>query len=83
MDYDAEQFFGDYEIYKETTTAAHIGYDRDLETIFVEYDNKRVAIDETDIATVEKLLDGFDIPFTERLGQVFWRWDGRQRDGKE
>lgn len=50
-----------------------IGYDRDLEEVFVEANNKRVAIDETDIATIEKLLDGFDIPFTERLGQAFWR----------
>lgn len=64
-------FLDDYETVDKT--AAHIGYDRDLEEVFLEVNNKRVVIDETDIATVEKLLDGFNIPYTERLGQAFWR----------
>ena len=51
----------------------HIGYDRDLEEVFIEANNKRVTIDETDVATVEKILDGFGIPFIERLEQAFWR----------
>lgn len=64
-------FFKDYEAVKDES--AKIGYDRDIEELFLELNNIRVAIDETEVATVEKLLDGFGIPFTERLGQAFWR----------
>lgn len=50
----------------------HIGYDEE-EGLYVDNNNFRVYIDETEVATVEKLLEGFEIPFTEKVGQAFLR----------
>lgn len=71
-EYDTEMFFDEYEAVSNESTAC-ICYDRELEELYVEMNCIRVSIDETEIATVEKLLDGFGIPFTERLGQVFYK----------
>lgn len=68
--FDTETFFENYETPFEKSVA-HIGYDRDLEELYVEMNCIRIAIDETEIATVEKLLDGFGISFTEKVGQAF------------
>lgn len=68
-DYDTEMFFREYEAPLNKTTA-HIGYDKECESLYVENNCFRVYIDETEVATVEKLLEGFEIPFTEKIGQV-------------
>ena len=68
--YDTEQFFEDYETPVEKSDV-HIGYDRECESLYVDNNNFRVYIDETEVATVEKLLEGFEIPFTEKVGQAF------------
>lgn len=70
--YDSEQFFEDYET-PTNKTNANIGYDRELESLYVEIDGVKITIDETEVATVEKLLEGFEIPFTEKIGQVFYK----------
>lgn len=68
--YDTEQFFEDYETPVEKSDV-HIGYDRESERLYVEMNCIRVFIEENEVATVEKLLDGFGIEFTEKIGQVF------------
>ena len=70
--YDSEDFFERYEV-PLNKTAAHIGYDKESESLYVEHSCIRVFIDETEVATVEKLLEGFEIPFTEKIGQVFYK----------
>lgn len=70
--YDTEQFFEDYEI-SANKIAAHIGYDEESERLYVENNCFRVYIDEVEVATVEKLLEGFEISFTEKIGQVFYK----------
>ncbi len=62
------EFFEKYEL--NGTKYVHIGYDRECESLYVENNCFRVYIDETEVATVEKLLDGFEISFTEKIGQV-------------
>ena len=64
------EFFEEYETVSNESNA-HIGYDRDLEKFYVEMNCIRIAIDDTEVATVEKLLEGFEIPFTERIGAYF------------
>lgn len=70
--YDTEDFFKDYEIPIEKSDV-HIGYDKESEELYMEMNCIRVFIEETEVATVEKLLEGFGISFTEKIGQVFWR----------
>lgn len=70
--YDTEQFFEDYETPVEKSDV-HIGYDGDEGRLYVENNCIRVFIEETEVATVEKLLEGFGISFTEKIGQVFLR----------
>ena len=71
--YDSEDFFDDYEPFCKEQNNARIGYDRKLEELYVEMNCIRITIDETEVATVEKLLEGFEIPFTEKIGQAFWK----------
>lgn len=53
--------------------SAHIGYDGDIERLYLQCGDKYVSIDETEVGTVEKILEGLGIPFTERIGQCFWK----------
>ena len=69
--YDTEQFFEDYETPVEKSDV-HIGYDEE-EGLYVENNCIRVFIEENEVATVEKLLEGYEIPFTEKIGQAFLR----------
>ena len=69
--YDSEDFFDDYEPFCKEQNNARIGYDKELEELYVEMNCIRITIDETEVATVEKLLEGFEIPFTEKIGQAF------------
>lgn len=70
-------FFDDYEtisnkpINKEQANV-HIGYDRDLEDLYMEYSGMsriNISIDKSEVATVEKVLDALKIPYTEKLGE--------------
>ena len=69
--YDSEDFFDDYEPFYKEQNNARIGYDKELEELYVEMNCIRITIDETEVATVEKLLEGFEIPFTEKIRQAF------------
>ena len=69
--YDTEQFFEDYETPVEKSDV-HIGYDGE-EGLYVENNCIRVFVEENEVATVEKLLEGYEIPFTEKIGQAFLR----------
>lgn len=70
-EYNTEMFFEEYETVSKST--AHIGYDKELKELYVEMNCIRITIDETEVATVEKLLEGFEIPFTEKIGRAFWK----------
>lgn len=70
-------FFDDYEpisnnpIDKEQASV-HIGYDRDLEDLYMEYSGMsriNISIDKSEVSTVEKVLDALKIPYTEKLGE--------------
>lgn len=79
--YDTEDFFDEYEsisnksISKEQT-CVKIGYDRDLEELYMEYSGIsriNISIDKSEVATVEKVLDALKIPYTEKLGEyLLW-----------
>lgn len=67
-----EDFFDDYEeITNETCElTAEIGYDEELVEIYVIFNEKYITLGKSEVATVEKILDGLQIPFTERLGAL-------------
>lgn len=67
-EYDTKMFFEEYET-PSNNSIAHIDYDGESEALYVEMNCIRITIDETEVATVEKLLDGFGISFTEKIGQ--------------
>jgi hypothetical protein len=69
--YDKESFLDDYEPYSKVENDAYIGYDKDLEELYVEMNNARITIDKSEISVVERLFDGFGINFVERVGQYF------------
>lgn len=69
--YNSEYFFDDYEPFCKEQNDARIGYDKELEELYVEMNCIRITIEETEVATVEKLLEGFEIPFIEKIGQAF------------
>lgn len=71
VDYDSEIFFETYEEILSEKSVVHIGYDIDLEEYYIEMNSVRLTINKTEVATVEKLLDVFKIPFTEKIGQAF------------
>ena len=50
-----------------------IKYDKGINQVYIDIDMgmKNIQIDRTEIATVEKIFDAMDIPYTERLGEVF------------
>lgn len=50
-----------------------IKYDRGINQVYIDIDMgmKNIQIDRTEIATVEKIFDAMDIPYTEKLGEVF------------
>lgn len=73
--YDTETFNTMYELplsYDFGDMIAKIGYDEDLHEFFVKFNERMIIIDEKNgIETVEKILDGLQIPFTERIGTYF------------
>ena len=49
----------------------NIEYDKEINQVFLRNGNRTLTIDRTEIATVEKIFDAMDIPYTEKLGEVF------------
>lgn len=70
---DSEYFLENYEPCINTEMAS-IKYDKIINQVFVRKDNKGIAIDRIEIATVEKILEALKIPYTERIGEMF-RYD--------
>lgn len=50
-----------------------IKYDKGINQVYIDIDMgmKNIQIDRTEIATAEKIFDAIDIPYTEKLGEVF------------
>ena len=50
-----------------------IKYDKGINQVYIDIDMgmKNIQIDRTEIATAEKIFDAMDIPYTEKLGEVF------------
>lgn len=67
--YDSEDFFDDYEPFCKEQNNAYIGYDRDLEELYIEMNSTRISIDKTEVSVIERLLDSFGINYVERIGQ--------------
>lgn len=49
----------------------NIEYDKEINQVFLRNGNRTFQIDRTEVATVEKIFDAMDIPYTEKLGEVF------------
>lgn len=49
----------------------NIEYDKEINQVFLRNGNRTFQINRTEIATVEKIFDAMDIPYTEKLGEVF------------
>lgn len=49
----------------------NIEYDKEINQIFLRNGNRTLNIERTEIATVEKIFDAMEIPYTEKLGEVF------------
>ena len=67
-------FFDDYEEVVDKAVSrdeTEIGYDSNTEELYLQLQDVRVSLDKSEIATVEKLLIEFEIPFTERIGRAF------------
>ena len=48
-----------------------IEYDKEINQVFISGENKSIQINRTEVATVEKILEALEIPYTEKLGEVF------------
>ena len=70
---DSEYFFENYEqcITNCNNTTVNIEYDKEINQVFISNNNKSIQIDRTEVATVEKILEALEIPYTEKLGEVF------------
>lgn len=69
--YDAESFFDDYEPFSKEEINAHIGYDRDLEELYVKINDFSMSIDKTEVSVIERLFDGLEINYVEHIGRYF------------
>ena len=49
----------------------NIEYDKEINQIFLRNGNRTLQIDRTEVATIEKIFDAMEIPYTEKLGEVF------------
>lgn len=67
---DSEYFLENYEPCINTEMAS-IEYDKIINQVFISKKDKSIAIDRTEVATVEKILEALEIPYTEKLGEVF------------
>lgn len=48
-----------------------IEYDYDINQVFISNNNKSIPIDRTEVARIETILEALEIPFAEKLGEVF------------
>lgn len=48
-----------------------IEYDYDINQVFISNNNKSIPIDRTEVARIETILEALEIPYTEKLGEVF------------
>ena len=48
-----------------------IEYDKEINEVFISNNNKSIQIDRTEIARIETILEALEIPYTEKLGEVF------------
>ena len=48
----------------------NIEYDKEINQVFLRNGKRTLTIDRTEIATVEKIYDAMEIPYTEKLGEV-------------
>lgn len=77
IEYSTESFDATYELhssYGVSNIVTEIGFDKDLLELFVELNHKRILLDRSEVATVEKILEGLEIPYTEKLGELLL-WD--------
>lgn len=48
-----------------------IEYDKEIDEVFISNNNKSIQIDRTEVARIETILEALEIPYTEKLGEVF------------
>lgn len=48
-----------------------IEYDKEIDEVFISNNNKSIPIDKTEVARIETILEALEIPYTEKLGEVF------------
>ena len=48
-----------------------IEYDKEINQVFISGENKSIQINRPEVATVEKILEALEIPYSEKLGEVF------------
>ena len=48
-----------------------IEYDKEIDEVFISNNNKSIPIDRTEVARIETILEALEIPYTEKLGDVF------------
>lgn len=48
-----------------------IEYDKEIDEVFISNNNKSIQIDRTEVARIEAILEALEIPYTEKLGEVF------------
>lgn len=48
-----------------------IEYDKEINQVFISNNNKSIPIDRTEVARIETILEALEIPYTEKLGEVF------------
>lgn len=67
---DSNDFF---QYYKpcDNQESVSIEYDKDLMCTFLSCKGENIAIDKTEIATIERVLEALEIPYKERIGELF------------
>lgn len=48
-----------------------IEYNKEINQVFISNNNKSIQIDKTEVARIEAILEALEIPYTEKLGEVF------------
>ncbi len=48
-----------------------IEYNKEIDEVFISNNNKSIQIDRTEVARIETILEALEIPYTEKLGEVF------------
>ena len=48
-----------------------IEYNKEINQVFISNNNKSIPIDRSEVARIETILEALEIPYTEKLGEVF------------